>query len=64
MKVWPDLAELNKEQIKKIVELEKQLDVVLIAYKKPTTFADLSPEELKKIQKLEKELGLTLLAMK
>nr|MDO8082939.1 hypothetical protein [Candidatus Freyarchaeota archaeon] len=64
MKVWPDVAELDKDQIKKIVELEKQLDAVLVAFKKPTTFADLSPEELKKIQKLEKELGLTLLAMK
>jgi molybdopterin-guanine dinucleotide biosynthesis protein A len=64
MKVWPDIAELNKEQVKKIVELEKQLDAVLVAFKKPTTFANLSPEDLKKVQKLEKELGLTLLAMK
>lgn len=64
MKVWPDVAELNKDQIKKVVELEKQLDAVLVAFKRPTTFANLSSEDLKKVQKLEMELGLTLLAMK
>lgn len=64
MKVWPDTAKLNKEKLAKIEKLEKELDVVLVAFQKPTSFADLSPEELNKIQKLEKELGLTLLAMK
>ncbi|WXG42195.1 MAG: hypothetical protein WED07_15760 [Candidatus Freyarchaeum deiterrae] len=64
MKVWPDVAELKQDQVKKVVELEKQLEVVLVAFKRPTTFAILSPEELKRVQKLEKELGLTLLAMK
>ncbi len=64
MKVWPETAKINKEQIKKIQELEKQLDVVLVAFEKPTTFADISSEQLKMIQKLEKDLGLTLLAMK
>jgi hypothetical protein len=64
MKVWPDVAKLNKDQIKKVEDLEKQLDVVLVAFKRPTTFANLSSEDLKKVQKLEKELGLTILAMK
>ncbi|MGQ9723042.1 MAG: hypothetical protein ACUVXA_17165 [Candidatus Jordarchaeum sp.] len=64
MKVWPETAKLKKEQITKIQELEKELNVVLVAFGKPTSFADLSSEQLKRIQNLEKELGLTLLAMK
>jgi hypothetical protein len=64
MKVWPEPAKLKKDQIAKIQQLEKELDVVLVAFQKPTSFADLSPEQLKKVQNLEKDLGLTLLAMK
>ncbi|MFB0561211.1 MAG: hypothetical protein ACETWM_08350 [Candidatus Lokiarchaeia archaeon] len=64
MKIWPDTAKLNKEQIAKIGKLENELDVVLVAFEKPTTFADLSPEEIKKIKNLEKELGVVILAMK
>ncbi|MCP4763689.1 MAG: hypothetical protein GY870_18100 [archaeon] len=63
MRVWPTPAKLNDDQIKKLNEMEKDLDTVLIAFEKPSGFADLSVEKLEKIKSLEDDLGLKLIAL-
>ena len=55
------LADISAPEIKKINALEKDLSVVLIAYK-PLEFADLSASQVKELQKVEKDIGATVIA--
>ncbi len=57
-------AKLNKDDLSKIQELEKQTGTILVAYEKDSPYASLTDEQVKKIQQLEKELGVILLAYK
>ena len=50
------IAEMSASEIKKVHALEKELGVVLIAYK-PLKFADLSAAQIKELQKVEKDIG-------
>jgi len=52
---------MSASEIKKVHALEKELGVVLIAYK-PLEFADLSATQIKKLQKVEKDIGATVVA--
>ena len=55
------LADISAPDIKKVNVLEKDLGVVLIAYK-PLEFADLSAPQIKELQKVEKDIGATIIA--
>jgi hypothetical protein len=55
------LAEVSVPEIKKINTLEKELGVVLMAYK-PLEFAELSTVQVKELQKVEKDIGATVIA--
>jgi hypothetical protein len=55
------LADISAPDIKKVNVLEKDLGVVLIAYK-PLEFADLSATQIKELQKVEKDIGATIIA--
>jgi len=57
----PELADLSAASIKKIKSIEKELGVVLIAFK-PLAFADLTAKQVKDLQKMEKEIGATVVA--
>jgi hypothetical protein len=58
----PDFAKLEPEAVKKVMDAEKDLGALLIAYERPPEFTILSGEDLDKIQKLEKEMGIKLVA--
>ena len=55
------LAEVNDSDVQKIKKLEKELSVVLIAYK-PLEFADLTAGQVKELQNMEKSIGVTIIA--
>jgi hypothetical protein len=55
------LAEISAPEVKKVNDLEKDLGVVLIAYK-PLEFANLSASQVKELQKVEKDIGATIVA--
>ncbi|HEY3420123.1 MAG TPA: hypothetical protein VGK23_06180 [Methanomassiliicoccales archaeon] len=55
------LADVSASDIKKINSLEKELGVVLMAYK-PLEFAELSNGQVKELQKVEKDIGATVIA--
>ncbi len=57
-------ARLNKDDINKLQDLEKETGKVIIAYEPDSTYAKLSEDQLKKIQQMEKELGVILIAYK
>jgi protein tyrosine phosphatase (PTP) superfamily phosphohydrolase (DUF442 family) len=57
----PELADLSDANIKKIKSIEKELGIVLIAFK-PMEFADLTAKQIKDLQKMEKEIGATVIA--
>lgn len=58
------IAHLDKEQIKKVRDLESKLDICLVAYsvKESPNFSQLTEEELEEVKNLEESLGLSLLA--
>lgn len=55
---------VDEEGVSKIQELEKELDMRLMAYATPSVPGDLSAEQLKKVEKLEKKLCVRLVAYK
>ena len=63
MRCMPEFAKLGPEAIRKVMDVEEDLGVVLIAYQKPTEFTVLSGSDLEKIQKLEREMGVKLIAI-
>jgi hypothetical protein len=54
-------AHLTTEQVEKVKQIEKDLQVTLLAYETPT-YSTLADVDLKRIQDLEKDLGLSLVA--
>jgi hypothetical protein len=57
----PEIAKLSDSEVKKINQIEKDLGIVLIAFK-PMVFADLDDKQIKDLQKVEKEIGATVIA--
>ena len=55
------LADVSATEIKKINALEKELGVVLMAYK-PLEFAELSASQVKELQRVELDIGVTVIA--
>ena len=62
MKISPGFANLNGEQLRRVQNLEGELEVILIAHEKVPVLSDLSREELRALQEMEKRMGLTLVA--
>jgi hypothetical protein len=56
-------AQLSPENLNRVKDMEKNLGVMLVAYKS-TDFADLSENQVQDIQKLEKDLHATVIAYK
>ena len=57
-------ARLNKDQISKLLELEKEIGKTIIAYEPVEPIAKLDEEQLKRIKEVEKELGIILVGYK
>ena len=62
MKCMPDYAKLEPDTVKKVMDMEKEMGAILIAYEKPPEFTILSGADLEKLQNLEKEMGVKLVA--
>jgi hypothetical protein len=62
MQISPGFANLTGAQLKKVQQLEDELDMILIAHEKIPVVSTLSREELKALQDMEKRMGLTLVA--
>lgn len=58
------IAELNKDQLAQIKELEEKTGACIMAYKPEYNYAELDEEKLDKIKEIENDLGVTLLAYK
>ncbi len=58
-----NISKLSDDQIQKIMNLENELGVKLVAYDQ-APFADLSNRQVGEVQTLEKSLGITILAYK
>jgi hypothetical protein len=58
------IAELEKEGVVQIENLEKELGFHIMAYEPDGEYATPSEQQLNQIQGLEKELGVTLVAYK
>lgn len=61
--VYPQTAQLSVNNLNRVKELEKELGVVLIAYK-PTEYAELDDKQVQELQKLEKNLKATVVAFR
>jgi len=58
-------SKLDDAKVKKIAELEKKLNVTLLAFSgQDIKNAELSADDLKQIEELEGKLGLSLVAVK
>jgi len=62
MKISPGFAHLTGEQLRKVQELEEELDVILIVHEMMPVVSDLSTEELRALQEMERKMGITLVA--
>ena len=64
MSKYINYANLTKDQIKRIKDLEKKLGACLLAYKvdEGPDVKSLTQDEISEIQELENELGLSLVA--
>jgi hypothetical protein len=62
MQISPGIAKLTNSHLRKVQQLEDELDVILIAHEKMPVLSELSREELKALQEMEKRMGLTLVA--
>ncbi|MDD1659160.1 MAG: hypothetical protein LUP92_02795 [Methanomicrobiales archaeon] len=62
MRISPGFANLNGEQIRRVQDLEGDLEVILVAHEKVPVLSDLSREELRALQDMEKKMGITLVA--
>lgn len=57
------VAQVSDNDVKKIQGLEKELGVVLIAYK-PLEYAQLDDEQVRELQDVEKNIHATVIAYK
>ena len=64
MKISPDFAKLDTDQIAQIKNLEQSLDIVLVAFEKLPEFAELTDVQLEQLKTLEEKLGFNLVAWK
>jgi len=62
MKICPAIANLTPAQIRKVMGLESELGVILVAHDRMPEVAALTKEELASIQALEKKTGTVLVA--
>lgn len=64
MVTFSKYAKLNKDELSKVQELEKQIGKIVIAYDndKSSPYAPLTEDQVQKIRRLEDELGVILLA--
>jgi hypothetical protein len=62
MEIRPGLAKLAKAQIRKVQDLEGELDVILLAHEKMPALSELSKGELEDLRETEKKMGVTLVA--
>jgi hypothetical protein len=62
MKISPGFANLNGEQLRRVQDLEGELEVILIAHKKLPVLSDLSREDLRALRDMERKMGITLVA--
>jgi hypothetical protein len=62
MRISPGFANLNGEQLRKVQDLEGDLEVILIAPEKLPVISELSREELRALQEMERKMGITLVA--
>ncbi len=56
-----NISKLSDEQVQKIMNLENELGVLLVAYDS-SPFADLDSFQVEELQTLERNMGVTLLA--
>lgn len=62
MRISPGFANLNGEQLRKVQDLEENLEVILVAHEKVPVLSDLSREEHHTLQEMERKMGITLVA--
>ena len=62
MKCIPGYAKMKPEAVKRMMELEKEFGIVLLAYERPAMFATVAAKDLEKMESLEKEMGVKLVA--
>ncbi|MDD1670974.1 MAG: hypothetical protein LUQ67_06670 [Methanomicrobiales archaeon] len=62
MKISPGFANLTGEQLRRVQDLEEDLEVILIAHEKVPVLSDLSREELRALLDMERKMGITLVA--
>ncbi|MFW6184430.1 MAG: hypothetical protein ACOC8X_11590 [Chloroflexota bacterium] len=62
MEPFLEIAALEREQIQRIQELERQFGAQIMAFQPGRPVASLTDVELKQIKELEKALGVVLLA--
>ena len=62
MRISPGFANLKGEQLRKIQDLEGELEVILIAHEKMPVISNLSQEDLRALQEMERKMGITLVA--
>ncbi|MFO8035702.1 MAG: hypothetical protein R6U57_03640 [Anaerolineales bacterium] len=58
------IAHLDDESVTQIKEIEKEMDVHIMAFESGLDIADLSEGQLNRIQALEDALGVTLVVYK
>ena len=58
------LSSLSESQLKAVRDLEKKLNICLVAFSEIDTpvFSDLEPSQVEEVKKLEQDLGIRLLA--
>ena len=56
------IANLDEASLKKVRELEEQMESVILVLEPHRPLADLTPEQVERVQSLEKDLGVLLLA--
>lgn len=58
-------SKLSTDKVQAITDLEKKLDIALIAFSNDdTTYAELDDDAMKEVKALEDELGVSLVALK
>ena len=62
MRISPGFANITSEQLRKVQDLEEQLNVIILAHEKLPVISDLSREELRALQEMERKMGITLIA--
>jgi hypothetical protein len=62
MNCLPTYARIEPKAVEKLMAVEKDLGVLLLAYERPAKFATVTAKDLEKMESLEKEMGVKLVA--